>query len=72
MNEPTMSEISQLNGIPVMQYESQNSDGEDSVVYLAIYEASDRFWILSFITDADDFTELRPTIEQYMCSVRCE
>lgn len=70
MNEPTMSEIRQLDGNPVMQYESPDDEGEMRIIYIVIYPTDECFWLLQFISEKDDFAENQPLIEQYAKSVK--
>lgn len=72
MDEPTMTEIADLNGIPTMQYQSINADDETQTVFIAVYESSQCLWLLEFIFDLEDYDELYPTVEQYALSVTCE
>lgn len=71
MDQSTMSELTDLNGIPTMQYEAYDNDNEKQIVFIALYEASDCFWMLQFISEKDDFRENAPLIHQYAQSVKC-
>lgn len=72
MEEPTMTEVASLEGIPTMQYESVDADGDPQTVFIAVYESSQCLWLLEFIFDLEDYDELYPQVEQYALSVTCE
>ena len=71
MDQDTMSEIRELDGIPVMQYESASKDGVMQIVYIAVYESDDSLWLVEFISDKDFFEQEQSLIEQYAKSVVC-
>ena len=72
MEQSTMSELTDLNGIPTMQYEAYDNDNEEQIVFIALYEASDCFWMLQFISEKEDYRENTPLIHQYAQSVKCK
>lgn len=72
MEEPTMTQITALEGIPTMQYKSVDADGDSQTVFIAVYESSQCLWLLEFIFDLEDYDELYPQVEQYALSVTCE
>lgn len=68
-NNPT--EITEIDGIPTMQYVSTEGDDVQKIAVM-YYKASDCFWILCFAVEADDFAENYNDICKYAKTVKCE
>ena len=71
MTDKSVTEVTDLEGIPTLQYTATDDDGEQLTYVVAVYEASDRFWILQFCFETDDYDELYPLVKQYALSVKC-
>ena len=63
------TELTQLDGRPLVRYFSADAEGELQVVNIVFYETDDCFWLLSFISDADDFDEELPEVRKFANSV---
>ena len=72
MQEPTMTAVTDLHGIPTMQYRTLDADGEAQTVLVAVYEGAQCLWLVEYVFDQEDYDELYPTVEQYALSVTCE
>lgn len=71
MSEDNPTEVIEIEGIPSMQYAS-NEDGEEQTIVLMFYKASNRFWIISFGVSSSDYEEFYPQIKGYAKSVKCD
>lgn len=65
------TELTDLDGIPTMQYTAPSDDGEDQRVAMMYYKADDAFWILCFVTPADKFEGMYDKICKYAKTVKC-
>lgn len=63
------TEMTEFNGKPVVRYYTTDADGDLQVVNAVFYETEGCYWMLSFISDADDFAEELPEIRKYADSV---
>ena len=64
------SEISNLDGIPIMEYTNAGDDG-DVTFLLTFYEATDGIWLVMFGADADVYSEHYTSFCEYAKTVRC-
>ena len=72
MNSENVTEVTDLEGIPTMQYTAVDDDGDEMAFVYAVYEASDGFWLVQYGFESDDYYELYPLVRQYALSVKCE
>lgn len=63
------TELTQLDGRPLVRYYSSDADGDLQIVNIVFYQTSEYFWLLNFISDQDDFDEDFPEIRKYANSV---
>lgn len=63
------TEMTRLDGRPVVRYYAKDAEGDLQIVNIVFYQTQDCFWLLSFISDADDFAEEKPEIWRYANSV---
>lgn len=63
------TEMTQLDGRPLVRYYAEDADGDLQIVNIVFYQGDACLWLLSFISDADDFAEEQPQIRQYANSV---
>lgn len=72
LNSETVTEVTDLEGIPTMEYTVIDDDGEEMTFLYAIYEASGCFWLVQFGFETEDYHELYPLVKQYALSVKCD
>ena len=70
LEESTLTAVTDLNGIPSMQYNSYSDDGEKQTVFITVHETNTCFWLLQFIFDTEDYDRLYPLAQQYALSVK--
>ena len=63
------TEVTDLDGIPTIQYTVLDDDGEKMTFLYAIYEATDAFWLVQFGFETEDYEEYYPLAQQYARSV---
>ena len=69
-NDPT--EITDIDGIPMMQYSSTDDDGDAQTVAVMYYKAADCFWTVCFSASSEDFDEVYDDICKYAKTVECK
>lgn len=71
MEADNPTEITEMDGIPTMQYTGSDSEGEVTCAVM-YYKASDCFWVVCFATSTEDFDGMYGDICRYAKTVKCE
>lgn len=66
------SPITELDGIPTMQYSAAADTDQPQTVAVMYYEAADGFWVICFATLTKDFESSYADICKYAKSVQCQ
>lgn len=63
------TELSDLGGIPTMQYTTSSDDGGNITAAVMYYKAEDCFWVITFAADSEKFSKIYDDICEYAESV---
>ncbi len=69
MEEDNPTEVSEMDGIPTLQYTALSDDGEEQTMAVMFYKADDCFWAVCFACATEKFDAAYADICQYAKSV---
>ena len=63
------TELSDLDGIPTMQYKTPADDGGNITAAVTYYKTEDCFWVVTFAADSEKFSKIYDDICKYAKSI---
>lgn len=65
------TEVTEIDGIPTMQYNSYTDDGKKQTTAVMFYKGSDCFWVITFTSVTEKFDDNYSDICKFAKSVKC-